>query len=204
VEKIGSGGGRDKTMNGRTICLDQLEFRLGRGIVGCASDITLVERKHAATLLRQQDWDALRAISQQELELRFTEVPDRPTFINPQVTVVGVQADDLFYSEVLRLSGWWHRDMARLLSHSGVKKLAMKADWATKLLVFDGTLIVNGQIFLSGFWPNRQLRLKRLRKTPFGKPTVPPEYIGLVRNANGCPREDEFELDDARSHLVET
>jgi len=60
--------------------------------------------------------------------------------------------------------------------------------------------MVNGLIFLPGLWPNHPLQLKKLKRTPFGRANVSPEYLGLKGNANDCPREHDDDLDDARSH----
>ena len=43
--------------------------------------------------------------SRQELERRFSDAPDRPTLVNPQVTIVGVRTDDLFFAEVETRNG---------------------------------------------------------------------------------------------------
>jgi hypothetical protein len=92
---------------------------------------------------------------------------------------MGIQANDAFYAEALRRSAAWNHHWRRVLGTREARAQVRKADFVAKTLIFHGALVIDGAIYLPGHWPDRPPRLKKLKRTPFGLPTVPAEYLGL-------------------------
>ena len=137
------------------------------------------ERKEAFQALKQRDWEALRQFSLSELQARLAESPGPSLYVNPGITVTMGFPLPAFYAEADRRSCQWHGTLCRELTSQGKKELAVAADWPTRMLVFHGTLVVDGEIYVPGRWPTHQVKASKLRKGPFGARTVPPEYLGL-------------------------
>lgn len=153
----------------------RLEAQLG---LRPESDFVVSRRPHAYRCFKEQDWESLKEISRSDLEQQLRANPKDPVYVCPIVTVMGLRADPAFYEEVEKRCGEWHGHLNRLLGGPGRKEMARQADWATRMLVFNGTLVVDGLIYVPGCWPNRPLK-KKLKMSPFGSPTVLPEYLGL-------------------------
>jgi hypothetical protein len=143
------------------------------------TDVVLALRPYADACLKDRDWQSLAELSRSELENQLTASPLDPVYVLPGISVMGFEANSAFYAEVSKRSREWHRRLCLLLDNPGYKRLERQSDWQTKMLVLHGALAVNGALYLPGHFPNQPLNLKKLEKTPFGKATVPPEYLGL-------------------------
>jgi len=141
----------------------------------------VIRRPEAFLLLKSQDWDALKQISQAELTQHLAKAPARSLFVTPGISVLSPSPSPAFFAEAEKRSGEWHGCLYRLLGNRGKRDLAGQADWPTRMLVFNGTLAVGNRLYLPGRWPNRPVTVKRLGTSPFGTPTVPPEYLGLKK-----------------------
>lgn len=60
-----------------------------------------------------------------------------------------------------------------------VRRARRAADVPTVSLVFSGTLVVDGQLYLPQCWPTHAPKPGRLKKTPYQAPAVPPSFLGL-------------------------
>jgi hypothetical protein len=143
------------------------------------SDLVVSHRPYAFTCLKNRDWDSLKQISRTELEQHLIDSPNDPIFVTPKITVTGRRPDPAFYAEVQKRSSEWHGNCARILTNRGKTTLARQADCATLMLVLGGTLVVNGQIYAPGCWPNREKPRTKSSRSPSGSPTVSPDYLGL-------------------------
>ena len=138
-----------------------------------------VWRQEAFSSLKHQDWEALRQFSRSELENHLANHPDAAIFVTPGITVTGEFPVPAFYAEAEKRSREWHRFCSKNLGNRTRIDLSRQADWPTRMLVFNGTLVVDRQIYLPGRWPNHHLTRAKLDNSPFDTPTVPPGYLGL-------------------------
>lgn len=152
-----------------------------------AAPARVTRRNEAVVALEQRDWRVLGQIARRELEGHLVKASDTPIFINPAITVTGVYPNPIFYAEAEKRCGEWNCTLCRELTNRGTAQLARQADWAARMLVFLGTLVVNGRFYLPGRWPNQRVTKARLDNSPFGHPTVPPEYLGLSHNTATIP-----------------
>jgi hypothetical protein len=143
------------------------------------SDVVLALRPDAGAYLKERDWQSLAELSRLELRNQLASSPLDPVYVLPGITVMGFRPNSAFYAEVSRRSREWHRRLCRLLDNSGYRRLERQSDWQTKMLVLHGALAVDGAIYLPGHWPNQPPRLTKLKKTPFGKTTVPLDFLGV-------------------------
>jgi len=140
------------------------------------TDLIVTWRQDALVFLKQRDWEALKEMSRADLQSQLAANPLEPLFVTPGISVMGRRADDAFYAEVRRRSSQWYRTLARCLGTQNKAEAVRRADRATRMLVFTGTLVVNGVIFTPGCWPNHQVSkgIRLLDST-----TVSPEYLDL-------------------------
>jgi hypothetical protein len=143
------------------------------------SDFVVSRRNEANDYLEKQDWNALKEMSRSVLDQQLSANPADPIYVTPGISVMGFLAIPSFYAEVEKRSNEWHRLLTNVLGNRGKADLARQADWITRMLVFNGTLVVDGVIYLPGCWPNHRLSEVKIKNSPFGRPTVPPEYLGL-------------------------
>jgi hypothetical protein len=187
----------------------RLEAQLG---LQPESDLVVSRRPYAHRCLKEQDFDSLKEISRSDLDQQLQANPNDPVYVCPIVTVMGLRADPAFYEEVERRCGEWHGHINRILGGPRRKELARQADWATRMLVLNGTLVVDGAIYVPGCWPNHPLKKTKLKLSPFGLPTVPPEYLGLqgksssmTNGKSGSMVESAFSIGpDPKPHRTET
>jgi hypothetical protein len=140
------------------------------------TDLVVTWRQDALVFLKQQDWDALKEMSRADLQSQLAANPLEPVYVTPGISVMGRRADDAFYAEVRRRSSQWHRTLARCFGTRNKAEAVRHADLATRMLVFTGTLVVNGAIFTPGCWPNHQVSkgVRALDST-----TVSPECLSF-------------------------
>jgi hypothetical protein len=146
------------------------------------SDLAISRRPCIGGSLQQRDWEFLAQLSRHELEEQLASNPNAPCYVTPEITVMGITANDAFYAEVLKRSYGWHHHWRWALGAREANDVAKRADWVARTLIFNGALVIEGSIYLPGLWPNLPPRPKKLLKTPFGVATVPPEYLGLKRS----------------------
>ena len=152
----------------------QLEAQVG---MHPGSDLVLSRRPQASAYLKEGNWEALKDLSRFELEQQLANSPLDPLYVNPGIAVMGFNADPAFYAEARKRSNEWHGRLARIFGNREMHALCRQSDWTTQLLVFHGALVIDGLIYLPGFWPDRPLEPKRLRSTPLGSPTVPVNHL---------------------------
>jgi hypothetical protein len=160
---------------------EQYQFEARAGLHP-ESDLVVSRRPCIGGSLQQRDWEFLAQLSRCELEEQLAANPRDPVYVTPELTVMGIKANDAFFAEALRRSSDWHHHWRWELGRDATQ-VVRKADWVTKTLVFHGALVIEGEIYLPGHWPNQPPKPKKLKSTPFGAPTIPPEYLGL---SGGC------------------
>ena len=143
------------------------------------SDLVVVRRPHAYVCLKERDWESLKQLSRIDLEQQLSANPADPVYVNPGIAVMGLKADLAFYAEAQKRCSAWHACLARLFGNRETRALCHEADLPTLMLVFNGTLVVDGNIYIPGCWPNQHPTKGKLRHCPFGLPTVTPDYLGL-------------------------
>lgn len=154
----------------------QLEVNVG---LRSQPDLVISRRLDARACVKQQDWNSLKEIARCELQQQLSANPTEPLYVNPGISVMGFQANPDFYSEVQKRLGEWNWFLRNTLGNRNVKTISRDSDWAFRMLIIDGTLVVNGRLYLPGCWPNQQPTRKRLQQTPFGSATIPPDCLGL-------------------------
>src|SRR5262249_5363679 len=127
-----------------------------------------------ATLRVTADVEPLKRMAREVLQDHLDHHPNDAVFVTPQATVSAPTASPEFYFKVDQQKAAWCTLLKRTLGCGFVRRLRRVADQETLCLVFSGTLIVAGQVYLPGFWPNRTPKPKQLDGTPFHSPTVPP------------------------------
>jgi hypothetical protein len=148
------------------------------------SDFVWSSRPQAYPCLKSGDWDSLREMSRSELELQLSGNPNDPLYVSPGITLIGFQSTPVFYSEAEKQSSIWHGMLHRVFGNRKKSELARTADWKDRLLIFHGTLVINGMIYLPGCWPVHFPSKFKLKRTPFGTTTVPAEYLGLKHGSS--------------------
>ena len=143
----------------------------------------IIRRPEAFRLLENRDWDALKQISRAELAQHLARGPGHCAFVTPGISVLSAAPSPAFFSEADTREAKWHGALYKLFGNRAKHDLMSQADWPTRMLVFNGTLAVGDALYLPGRWPHRPLDEKRLRTSPFGTRTVPPEYLGLTTRA---------------------
>ena len=114
------------------------------------ADLVISHRPYSYPLVVHEDWDALKDISRLELDRQLSANPRDALYVTPGITVMGISATEAFYAEVEKRSSEWHGRFHRVFGNCKARSLGRDADWATRLLVFNGTLVVDGEIYLSG------------------------------------------------------
>jgi len=138
-------------------------------------------RPEAFLYLKERNWDGLRRISQAHLTEHLAKGPANCLFVAPGISVVSPNPSPAFFAEAEKRCSEWHACQFRVFGNRAKHDLASQADWATRMLVFNGTLAVGGDLYLPGRWPNRVVSVAWRRSPPFfATRTVPPEYLGLT------------------------
>ena len=132
-----------------------------------------------SNLAKLDQCDALKAVTLSELNLHLEQTPDSPIFVTPGITVTGTAPDRAFFSEVQKRSGEWHRRLYRQLGKCQRRRLASIADLSTRMLVYHGTLMVDGLIYKPGCWPNRSNVNHQAPTSSRRILTVDPGVLGL-------------------------
>jgi hypothetical protein len=143
--------------------------------------ITTVRRRiDLATLKATNDLEPLKRTAREALQAHLDHHPNDVVFVTPQATISAPSATPAFYVKADQLKATWCTLLKRTLGSGTVRRLRRAADQETLALVFSGTLIEGGSIYLPGYWPNHAPKPGQRRKTPFQSPTVPPSYLGLL------------------------
>ncbi|SIO63396.1 hypothetical protein SAMN05444166_7334 [Singulisphaera sp. GP187] len=132
------------------------------------------------TLKATGDPTSLAAIARAELQARLNRAPTAAIYVTPQLTLAAPGPSPEFFRQARDRESRWYGLTNRLLGNARRKALSHATDPATRTLVYSGTLVVNGEFFLAGLWPDRPISTSRLKWTPFLAPTVPPEFLGLT------------------------
>jgi len=146
---------------------------------GDATPIRVYRRRVDLDALESSgDPNPLKAVTLAELRVHLAANPDAALYVTPGVTVAAPTPGQAFLAEARKRSDEWHGKLYRTLG-SGKKPLFRAADLPTLMLVYCGTLVIKGQCYIPGCWPNENATKARLKRTPFQAPTVPPSYLGL-------------------------
>jgi len=138
---------------------------------------------------RHVDLDSFRATNDLEPVMQLTRhglkdhlscSPSLPAYVAPYRTITAPDPSPEFYLQAKRCHDTWAFLLNRTLSWRVVRRLHREADVPAFMLAFSGVLVIDGQLYLKGCWPNRSPKPGHLRKTPFNAPTVPPEFLGLT------------------------
>ncbi|CAN5605517.1 hypothetical protein BH23PLA1_BH23PLA1_36870 [soil metagenome] len=125
------------------------------------------------------DPEPLKQMARQALLVLLDASPGHAAFITPQRTISAPTATPDFYAAARQYQAQWCTLLNRTLGCGNVRRARRAADIPTVTLVYSGTLLVDGQVFLPQCWPIHAPKPGRLKKTPLGSPTVPPEFLGL-------------------------
>ena len=143
--------------------------------------VTITRRKlHLAALKAAGDVELLRSISRSALQQHLDRYPSHAAYVNPLATVSASAATPAFYVAAKRTQAEWCTLLNRALGCGNVRRAIRASDDATIALVYRGTLVVDGQLYLPGLWPNQPPNPGRLKRTPLQAPTVPPAYLSLT------------------------
>jgi len=145
--------------------------------------ITTHRRIDLTTLKATGDAEFLKRLSRDALQSHLDEHPRHAAYISPSRTVRAASASSDFFREVDRQKGAWCTYLNRELGSGFVRRAIRAADDETIALVYRGTLVVDGLLYLPGCWHNWATKPRRLTKTPFQAPTVPPAFLGLNPSA---------------------
>ena len=148
--------------------------------------ITIAPRKvFLSTLKATGNTTHLEQLSREALQAHFDVYPSHAAYVCPNVTVSAPSATPAFYEAVKRFQAQWCTLLNRTLGCGNVRRARRAADEATVSLVYSGTLVVDGRLYLPGCWPTHYPKPGRLKNTPFQSSTVPPPYLGLKAPEGG-------------------
>ncbi len=131
-----------------------------------------------SSLISTGDPQPLKAISQAELRSQLTRNPTMALYVCPAITVSAPCGTPAFLNKTRNAESEWHHLTHRALGKAR-KQLARSADWPTRLLVYNGTLVINQKCYIPGCWPDQRPSNTKLRSKPFESPTVPLSFLGL-------------------------
>ena len=142
--------------------------------------ITIAPRKvFLSTLKATGNTAHLEQLAREALQAHLDVYPTHAAFVCPNVTVSAPSATPAFYEAVKRCQGQWCTLLNRTLGCGNVRRARRAADEATVSLVYSGSLVIDGQFYLPGCWPNQPTKPGRLKRTPYQAPTVPPDFLSL-------------------------
>jgi len=148
---------------------------------GADVPVTITRRRlDLAAFKGTGDPEPLRTISRAALQEHLDRQPPHAAYVSPKVTISAPSATHAFYNAVRTCQAEWCTFLNRTLGCGNVRRARRATDEATVSLVYSGTLLVDGQVYLPGLWPNQPLKKVRLKWSPSGSPTVPPEFLGLI------------------------
>ena len=152
--------------------------------------VTITRRRLDLTVFKATgNFEPFKSISRTALQEHWDRQPSYAAFVCPQVTVSAPSATPAFYDAVGRCQAQWCTLLNRTLGCGNIRRARRATDEATVSLVYSGTLVVDGQIYLPGCWPIHKPKPGRLKKTPFESQTVTPSYLGLNLPATALPRQ---------------
>jgi hypothetical protein len=141
--------------------------------------ITVTRRRvDWATFRLTRDPEPLKTLSLAELRSQLYLNPAAALYVAPGITVVAPTCHPAFLKKARDAEKEWHGRTYQALRQAK-KALARAADLATRMLVHNGVLVVEGRCFVPGCWPDQRPTNFRIRNTPYQSPTVEPEYLGL-------------------------
>lgn len=149
--------------------------------------VTITRRKpDLAALKITGDPDPLKAVTLAELRVHLAGNPDAALYVAPGVTVSASTPSRAFLWEARKRADEWHGKLYHALRRHK-KTLLQAVDLPTLMLAYCGTLVIHGQCFIPGCWPNENSTKARLNRMPFQGPTVPPEFLGLDHPSHSRP-----------------
>ena len=125
------------------------------------------------------DPEPLEQMAREVLQAYMESSPTHAAFVTPDRTVSAPVASPAFFREGERQKTAWCTLLNRVLGCGNVRRAIRAVDDQTVTLVYRGTLVINGEFYLPGLWPNGPTNPGRLKRTPFQAPTVPPAFLGL-------------------------
>lgn len=138
-------------------------------------------RRHVdlAAFKTSGDPEPLKQTAREALQAHLDASESHAAFVTPMTTISASTATPAFYEAAQQAQARWCILLNRTLGCGNVRRLRRASDPATLCLAFFGTLLVDGRAYLPQCWPIHAPKLGRLKRTPFGSPTVPPEFLGL-------------------------
>jgi len=142
--------------------------------------LTIVNRRVDLDSFRAtNDLEPVMQLTRHALRDHLSQSPWLPAYIAPYRTITAPDASPEFYLQAKRCRDTWAFLLNRTLSSRVVRRLHREADVPAFMLAFSGVLVIDGQLYLKGCWPDRSPKPGHLRKTPLNAPTVPPEFLGV-------------------------
>ncbi len=132
-----------------------------------------------ATLKATGNPDYLRNVSLAELGSHLAANPGAALYVCPGITVVAPTSSPAFLVEARKRADEWHGKLQHFLGKDK-KTLSRDADLTTRLLAYSGALLIDRECYIAGCWPGDHPSKRALSRTPFGRPTVPAEFLGLI------------------------
>ena len=141
--------------------------------------VTVGRRRFDLAALGAGDPAPLMSLSRSAIREHLARHPAGVAYINPKVTVSAPSPTHAFYEEVRKWQGQWCTLLKRSLGCGNVRRARRASDAAAITLVYSGVLVIGPEAYLPGCWPIHRPGPRRLKRTPFGTPTVPLSYLGL-------------------------
>ena len=121
--------------------------------------------------------DPLKQLSRSALQAHLAEFPTHAAYVLPNVTISAPVATPAFYAAAARAQQRWRILLNHTLGKAHARRARQGADPESHALVFGGTLVVDGQCYWPGQWPNHS---PRPGQAPFDAPAVPSKSLRLI------------------------
>ena len=143
-------------------------------------DSQIVETHHhldLAALKANFNLDPLKQLSRSALQAHLAEFPTHAAFVLPNVTISSPVATPAFYQSAERAQEQWCMLLNRSLGKAHARRARQEAYPESYALVFGGTLVVDGQCYWPGGWPNHS---PRPGQALFDAPSVPSKSLHFM------------------------
>jgi hypothetical protein len=161
-------------------------------------------------LKENSKFESVMASTRSELHSLLAYDPSAAHFVVPGSTVSAPTLSEAFLTLARKAEKRWNYQLNKSMGTQR-RQLARSADLATRMLVFQGVLVVAGRCYLPGSWPQLRSSKARTRDIHFDAETVPvslliPDYDAKesCRPGNSSPQPKSFEpWSTAGGHLNE-